>query len=34
LSNGAPAVLAVRGDRPTGVITKLDILEFLAHRSR
>ena len=32
LSNGAPAVLAVRGDRPTGVITKLDILEFLAHR--
>ena len=32
LSNGAPAVLAVRGDRPTGVITKLDILEYLAHR--
>jgi cystathionine beta-synthase len=33
LSGGAPAVLAVRGDRPAGVITKLDVLEHLAHRS-
>ncbi len=32
LSDGAQAVLAVRGERPAGVITKLDILEFLAHR--
>ena len=32
LSDGAQAVLAVRSDRPAGVITKLDILEFLAHR--
>ena len=32
LSDGAQAVLAVRGERPAGVITKLDILEYLAHR--
>jgi predicted transcriptional regulator len=34
LSNGAPAVVAIRGERPAGVVTKLDLLEYLAHRSR
>jgi cystathionine beta-synthase len=34
LSAGAPAVLAVRGDRPAGVVTKLDLLEYLTHRDR
>jgi hypothetical protein len=24
--------VAVRGDRPAGVVTKLDFLEYLAHR--
>jgi cystathionine beta-synthase len=32
LSNGAPAVVAVHDGRPAGVVTKLDLLEFLAHR--
>jgi cystathionine beta-synthase len=32
LSEGAPAVLAVAGNRPTGIVTKLDLLEYLAHR--
>ncbi|MFI5225735.1 MAG: cystathionine beta-synthase [Candidatus Limnocylindrales bacterium] len=32
LSDGASAVIAVRAERPAGVVTKLDILEFLAHR--
>jgi cystathionine beta-synthase len=32
LSGGAPAVVATRGGRPAGVVTKLDLLEFLAHR--
>ena len=32
LSGGAQALVAVRGDRPAGVITKLDFLEYLAHR--
>ncbi|HSO29518.1 MAG TPA: cystathionine beta-synthase [Candidatus Sulfomarinibacteraceae bacterium] len=32
LAAGAAAVLAVRGDRPAGVVTKLDLLEHLAHR--
>jgi cystathionine beta-synthase len=32
LSEGAPAVLAVAGSRPTGIVTKLDLLEYLAHR--
>jgi cystathionine beta-synthase len=31
LSAGAPAVVAVSGGRPVGVVTKLDLLEFLAH---
>ncbi|MBI2777613.1 MAG: cystathionine beta-synthase [Chloroflexi bacterium] len=30
----SPAALAVRDGRPAGVITKLDLLEFLAHRDR
>ncbi len=34
LSGGASAVIAVRGDRPLGVVTKLDLLEFLAHPRR
>jgi cystathionine beta-synthase len=32
LSGGAPAVVAVAADRPAGVLTKLDLLEYLAHR--
>ncbi|HUG29780.1 MAG TPA: cystathionine beta-synthase [Candidatus Limnocylindria bacterium] len=32
LSGGTSAVVAVMGDRPAGVVTKLDLLEFLAHR--
>ena len=32
LSGGAPAVVATKGSRPAGVVTKLDLLEFLAHR--
>jgi cystathionine beta-synthase len=32
LAGGSPAALAVRAGRPAGVITKLDLLEFLAHR--
>jgi cystathionine beta-synthase len=27
------ALVAVRGERPAGVVTKLDLLEYLAHRS-
>jgi cystathionine beta-synthase len=33
LSEGAPALVAVESGRPTGVITKLDLLEHLAHWS-
>ncbi|HEY8437969.1 MAG TPA: cystathionine beta-synthase [Candidatus Limnocylindrales bacterium] len=32
LNGGAPAVVAVRGESPAGVVTKLDLLEYLAHR--
>jgi cystathionine beta-synthase len=32
LADGASAVLAVRAGRPAGVVTKLDLLEYLAHR--
>jgi cystathionine beta-synthase len=31
LSGGAPALVAVRGERPAGVVTKLDLLEYLTH---
>ena len=31
LSGGAPALVAVRGEQPAGVLTKLDLLEYLAH---
>jgi cystathionine beta-synthase len=34
LSEGAPALVAVAGGRPAGVVTKLDLLEFLAHQPR
>jgi len=33
LSGGASAVVAASGGRPAGVVTKLDILEYLAHRT-
>jgi cystathionine beta-synthase len=33
LAGGSPAALAIRGGRPAGVITKLDLLEYLAHRT-
>ena len=33
LSDGAPALVAVADGRPAGIVTKLDLLEFLAHRS-
>ena len=33
LSGGASALLAVRSERPVGVVTKLDLLEHLAHRA-
>jgi len=32
LSGGSSAVIATRNDRPVGVVTKLDVLEYLAHR--
>ena len=32
LEGGASAVLATRGERPAGIVTKLDILEYLGHR--
>jgi predicted transcriptional regulator len=32
LSGTATALLVVRGEHPAGIITKLDLLEFLAHR--
>ena len=32
LSGGAPAVVPVARGRPAGVLTKLDLLEYLAHR--
>jgi cystathionine beta-synthase len=31
LSSGAPALVAVRGEHPAGVVTKLDLLEYLTH---
>ncbi len=34
LADGAPAVLATRGERPAGVVTKLDLLEYLSHHPR
>jgi cystathionine beta-synthase len=32
LSGGAPALVAVRDERAVGILTKLDVLEYLAHR--
>jgi cystathionine beta-synthase len=34
LSDGAPAVVVVDGGRAAGVVTKLDLLEYLAHGRR
>ena len=31
-SGDASAVIATRGGRPVGVVTKLDVLEYLTHR--
>ena len=33
LSGGASALVAIRSEQPAGVVTKLDLLEYLAHRS-
>jgi cystathionine beta-synthase len=32
LSGGAPGIVVVRGGRTAGVVTRLDLLEFLTHR--
>ena len=32
LSGDAAAVIAIRADRPVGVVTRADVLEYLAHR--
>jgi cystathionine beta-synthase len=32
LADGASALVAVDHGRPAGVVTKLDLLEYLAHR--
>jgi predicted transcriptional regulator len=32
LSRGAPAIVVIQRGRAAGVVTKLDLLEFLAHR--
>jgi cystathionine beta-synthase len=34
LSGGASALVAIRAEQPAGVVTKLDLLEYLSHRSR
>ena len=34
LASGASALIAVRDGRPAGVVTKLDLLEHLAHAGR
>ncbi len=34
LSSGAPALLAASDDRPVSIITKADLLEFVAHQRR
>jgi cystathionine beta-synthase len=31
LSGGSPALIAVRGEQPAGIVTKLDLLEYLTH---
>ena len=31
LSGGSPALVAVRGEQPAGIVTKLDLLEYLTH---
>ena len=34
LLSGASALVAIRGEQPAGIVTKLDLLEYLSHRSR
>jgi cystathionine beta-synthase len=34
LSGGANALVAIRAEQPAGVVTKLDLLEYLSHRAR
>ena len=31
LSGAAPALVAVRAGRPVGIVTKLDLLEYVSH---
>jgi cystathionine beta-synthase len=33
LTGGAPALLAIRDGRPIGIVTRLDVLEYLTHHS-
>jgi predicted transcriptional regulator len=33
LSDAATGLVVVRGGRPVGIVTKLDLLEYLAHHS-
>jgi cystathionine beta-synthase len=34
LSRGAEAIVVADGDKPVGVLTRADLLEFLAHQAR
>lgn len=34
LSGGAPALLAAQEERPVSIITKADLLEFVAHQRK
>jgi cystathionine beta-synthase len=34
IDGGASAVLATRGERPAGIVTRLDLLEYLSHHPR
>ena len=34
LSSGSPAVVVAREGRPAGVLTRADLLEYLAHERR
>ena len=34
LASGVPALVAAQDDRPVSIITKADLLEFVAHQRR
>jgi cystathionine beta-synthase len=34
LSRGAEAIVVSEGSRPVGILTRADLLEFLAHQAR